>query len=121
MHPYHIHFMCKNTKDVQCKKQPHVDGNLLFSHPCGLSGPAALLPDCTDRKERPLDPSAECDRGQQVKRVTHPLCKHFLEISHNCKAAVDGRKSLKLKPHMVTFVHISLLVFFLLFVFAVYD
>lgn len=38
MHPYHIHFMCKNTKDVQCKKQPHVDGNLLFSHPCGLTG-----------------------------------------------------------------------------------
>lgn len=30
--------MCKNTKDVQCKKQLHVDGNLLFSHPCGLTG-----------------------------------------------------------------------------------
>lgn len=38
MHPYHIHFMCKNTKDVQCKKQLHVDGNLLFSHPRGLTG-----------------------------------------------------------------------------------
>lgn len=38
MHPYHIHFMCKNTKDVQCKKQLHVDGKSLFSHGGGLSG-----------------------------------------------------------------------------------
>lgn len=37
MHPYHIHFMCKNTKDVQCKKQLHVDGKS-FSHGGGLSG-----------------------------------------------------------------------------------
>lgn len=68
MHPHHIQFMCKNTKDVQCKKQPHVDGNLLFSHPCGLSGPAALLPDCTrDRKEkrgRWIDPPRETGVGR---------------------------------------------------------
>lgn len=51
MHPYHIHFMCKNTKDVQCKKQLHVDGNLLFSHPRGLTGQQhCILTACVTEK-----------------------------------------------------------------------
>lgn len=50
-----------------------------------------------------------------------PRRKHLLETSHDCKATVDGRRSLELKPHMGTFVHISHVFFFSSFNVCVYD
>lgn len=66
-----IYISCvKILRMYSVKKQPRVDGNLLFSHPCGLSGPAALLPDCTGDRMRLFERPAEVDRGQPIERVT---------------------------------------------------
>lgn len=75
--------MCKNTKDVQSKKQPHVDG-YLFSHPCGLTGQQhCILTAWRDRK-RLFDRSAEFPRhGLTVNRKCGPLCKQLAAV-HKC-------------------------------------
>lgn len=68
MHPHHIH--CKNTKDVQCKKQLCGDGNVLFSHPRGLTG------------QQPRIPTAwGAEKGRLIDLLSFPTQRLRVDIS----------------------------------------
>lgn len=72
----------------------------------------------TEKKGRRSDLPGATGVSRRSGSRGNRAAKHLLEISHDCKATVDGRRSLELKPHMGTFVHISHGFFFLLLMFA---
>lgn len=124
-------FMCKNTKDVQCKKQLHVDGNLLFSHPRGLTVQHRCIltawgteKGCLICFSVNLSGSAEFHNTVLVSTSAllywRVVKQSWLQgnmansanrwelsrnVLHNCKATVDGHE-VKTQLHFVIFVHL---------------